>query len=138
MSWLKLIPRGVWLAAAMAALVAAGWLYVQTIQADRDDAVDEAAQMTRQVDMLSTALDAQRARAERLDAALEERAAALSEARAEVREHRHALAQLERDNEEIREWADDRLPDAVADWVRKLPADHRAGDGDARGAGEAD
>ncbi|WP_152561237.1 hypothetical protein [Halomonas salina] len=141
----KLVPGWAWAALLAAALAAGGWLYVQGVEASRDAAVAQRAaaradleKSQGEVAALTSALEWRRENARRLLAALEQREQALAAARDRINEHRAALDRLEANDAEVRDWAAEPLPDAVADWLRALPDADGAGAGDADGAAEPD
>lgn len=106
--------------ALMVAAVLAAALYVQHVNGDRDslrDALDGARQESS---LWQQQYDWQRAQAERLTGALEERAQALDRIERGVRESRHALDRLGEQNAEIQDWLDRPVPAGITDWLRIL------------------
>jgi septal ring factor EnvC (AmiA/AmiB activator) len=129
----RLVPAWLWLALAASLLFGAGWLRLQQVEAERDRAIAQLEASRGEMDALEKALTWRREQAQRQAAALAEREQALALADETIRAHRDALAQLERDDAETRDWAAEPVPDAVAEWLQRLagPDGKRADPGDA-------
>lgn len=127
----RLLPGWLWLLGAAGVAGLLGWWRLEAVTAERDLAVQQAAQAQQDVEQKQQALDWQRAQATALSVALAARSDALEQIRQDMTRQRQALDQLEANDADTRDWAGQPVPSAVAGWVRDLSASGRDGDDDA-------
>ncbi|WP_162500806.1 hypothetical protein [Modicisalibacter coralii] len=135
---LRLVPGWAWLALLAAVAGALGWWRIEALTAQRDAARAQAEKSEDLAAALQSALDYRRAEAQRLNAALADREAALSDANEQIDAKRRDLRQMEKTDAETRDWAAQPLPVGVGDWVRRLGEDRAGGDDAERAAAPAD
>lgn len=88
------------------------------------------------IEALSSTLEWQRGQLTELHQALQARDDRLALEREHIDQSRAAAGELERNDEEVADWAGSTLPGPIDEWLRRLQAP--AGAGDANGASNAD
>lgn len=123
--------------ALLGAGVLAAALYVQHVSNDRDGLRDDLEEAQQGSALWQKQYALQRAQADRLVSALDDRAATLDRIEEGVRGSRRALDRLGEQNADIQDWLDRPVPAGIADWLRILQQPDTAdGEGIPGGAGK--
>lgn len=127
-----------WMLAVMIGITTYSGMLAKQYSAEAQLATERAERTLERNERLRLTMEWQQEQLGVLHTAIRVRDEQLSDARDDIADSRDAAQELERDNDEIAEWADRDVDGGIVDWLRKLRVEAVAGGDDTDSAGDAD